>query len=144
MMTPMPAVKPTITGFGMYLMTAPNRAKPKATRITPAISVAICRPAIPCCAVMMDSTAMNAPVGPEICTRVPPKSEVRTPATIEVYKPCSGRAPLAIAKAMAKGRATTPTMMPATTLLRMCARVHKPAALACSTAIMSGVGGGAQ
>ncbi len=66
MMTAIPAVKPTMTGFGMYLMTAPKRANPNATKMMPAIRVAICRPPIPCCAVMMDKTAMKAPVGPEI------------------------------------------------------------------------------
>ena len=50
----------------------------------PAITVAACNPAMPYCAVMPASTAMNAPVGPEICTRVPPAIEVTRPATIAV------------------------------------------------------------
>jgi len=137
MMTPIPAVKPAMTGFGMYLMTAPRRAKPNASNIIPAISVAICSPAIPCCAVMIASTATNAPVGPEICTSVPPKREVISAATMAVYSPCSGRAPLAIANAIASGSATTPTTMPARTLLRIWASVHKPSAFARRRAIMS-------
>ncbi len=94
-------------------MTAPRRAAPIATRISPAISVATCSPAIPCWAVITASTATKAPVGPEICSRVPPKSDVHRPATIAVYRPCSGRAPEAIAKAIASGIATTPTIVPA-------------------------------
>lgn len=74
---------------------------------------------MPCCAVMIESTAMNAPVGPEICTRVPPKSEVNSAATMAVYSPCSGRAPDAMANAMASGRATMPTTNPANTLFRI-------------------------
>ena len=76
---------------------------------------------------MPASTAMNAPVGPEICTRVPPSSEVASPATMAVYSPCAGVAPEAMAKAMASGMATTPTTRPATTLGNSCARVSKPA-----------------
>ncbi len=88
-MTAMPAVKPAITGFGMYLMTTPSFAKPKAMRIIPAMSVAICRPAMPCCAVMMDRTAMKAPVGPgDLYPRtaeqrrpgLPPRWRCRVPA----------------------------------------------------------------
>ncbi len=84
MMTAMPEVKPTITGFGMKRMTLPSCRKPIASSITPAISVAACSPAMPYCAVMPASTTMKAPVGPEICTRVPPRTEVASPATIAV------------------------------------------------------------
>ncbi len=84
MITAMPVVKPTITGSGMNLMTPPSRPRPIASRMAPAISVATCRPAMPYCAVMPASTAMKAPVGPEICTRVPPSSAVARPAMIAV------------------------------------------------------------
>ena len=116
-------------------MTVPSLAKPNTIKIAPAIKVAICKPAMPCCAVMIDSTAMNAPVGPDICTRVPPKIAVKRPATMAVYRPCSGRAPDAMAKAMPSGKATTPTTIPASKLLRICPRDHRPAALASSSAI---------
>ncbi len=132
----MPVVKPTITGFGMNLMTLPSFARPMIRRITPAISVAICRPAMPYCAVIPASTAMNAPVGPEICTRVPPSRVVARPATIAVYRPCAGVAPEAIANAIASGIATIPTMTPATTLRARCARVSSPARCASRRAIM--------
>ena len=56
----------------------------------------------------------NAPVGPPICTRLPPKTEIQKPATTAVKRPRSGLTPLAIANAIAKGRATMPTITPAT------------------------------
>ncbi len=57
---------------------------------------------------------MNAPVGPPICTRDPPSAEMTRPATIAVTIPAAGLMPLAIAKAIASGRASTPTVKPAT------------------------------
>ena len=56
---------------------------------------------------------MNAPVGPPICTLLPPRNEMMNPATIAVMIPFSGLTPDAIPKAMANGRATMPTMTPA-------------------------------
>ena len=58
---------------------------------------------------------MKAPVGPPICTLLPPSSEIMNPATIAVMIPFSGVTPDAIPKAMASGNATMPTMMPAMT-----------------------------
>ena len=87
---------------------------------------------------MPASTAMNAPVGPEICTRVPPSSEVASPATMAVYRPCAGVAPEAMANAIASGIATMPTTMPATTLLARLALEKRPARWASSRAIMGG------
>ncbi|CPO66897.1 Uncharacterised protein [Bordetella pertussis] len=135
MMTPIPAVKPTMTGAGMYLMMAPSRAAPSASRMQPAIRVASCRPATPCWAVMPARMTMKAPVGPAICTRLPPHSETSRPATMAVYRPCSGLAPLAMAKAMASGSATTPTIRPETILGSQWARRSRPARLASSRAI---------
>jgi hypothetical protein len=85
---------------------------------------------------MMDNTAINAPVGPAICTRVPPNRDVSIAATIAVYNPCSGRAPDAIANAIASGSATMPTTIPASKLFAMCFRDHSPAALASSRVII--------
>ncbi len=45
--TAMPAVKPSVTGGGMYSISRPSRASPMATRITAAISEAVSRPASP-------------------------------------------------------------------------------------------------
>ena len=56
---------------------------------------------------------MKAPVGPPICTLVPPRSEMMKPATMAVMMPFSGVTPLAMPKAMARGRATMPTIRPA-------------------------------
>src|SRR5574344_30349 len=56
---------------------------------------------------------MKAPVGPPICTLLPPKAETITPATMAVIIPFSGLTPEAIAKAMASGKATIPTIRPA-------------------------------
>ena len=56
---------------------------------------------------------MKAPVGPPICTLLPPKSETIKPPTIAVIIPFSGDTPEAIPKAMASGNATIPTIIPA-------------------------------
>ena len=56
---------------------------------------------------------MKAPVGPPIWTREPPSAEIRKPATMAVQMPAVGLMPLAIAKAIASGRASTPTVRPA-------------------------------
>ncbi len=55
----------------------------------------------------------NAPVGPPICTRLPPSAEMRNPAITAVYSPRSGGTPEAIANARASGSATIPTTTPA-------------------------------
>ena len=56
---------------------------------------------------------MKAPVGPPICTLLPPKTEIMNPAITAVIIPFSGETPDAMAKAIAKGNATIPTIMPA-------------------------------
>ena len=56
---------------------------------------------------------MNAPVGPPICTRLPPNADTMNPATMAVMMPFSGVTPDAMPKAIANGSATMPTMMPA-------------------------------
>ena len=66
---------------------------------------------------------MNAPAGPPICTRDPPRAEITKPAMIAVKMPASGFTPLAIAKAMASGRATIPTVRPAMMSVIACSRV---------------------
>ncbi len=84
MMTPMPEVKPTITGEGMNLMTPPMRAIPMSMSMMPAIRVATCSPAMPYSAVIPARIAMKAPVGPAICSRLPPASETMPPAMMAV------------------------------------------------------------
>ena len=55
----------------------------------------------------------KAPVGPPICTREPPSSEIRNPAITAVTSPWLGEAPLAMPSAMASGSATIATVSPA-------------------------------
>ena len=63
---------------------------------------------------MMPKTmTMKAPVGPPICTLLPPNTEMSRPAIMAVMIPFSGVTPDAIPKAMASGSATIPTMIPA-------------------------------
>ena len=97
----------------MNLMTAPSRKTPISTSSTPAISVATIRPASPYCWMMPYMMTMNAPVGPPICTRLPPSSETTSPARMAVTMPFSGDTPEAMPNAIASGSATMPTMMPA-------------------------------
>lgn len=56
---------------------------------------------------------MKAPVGPPICTLLPPKREIISPAMMAVTNPSVGPTPDEIPKAMANGMATIPTMIPA-------------------------------
>jgi hypothetical protein len=84
MMSAMPLVNPIVTGYGMNLIAPPSRNKPKATRMKPAMRVATTSPSTPCCWTIPDTITTNAPVGPPICTREPPSSEMRKPATMAV------------------------------------------------------------
>ncbi len=61
---------------------------------------------------------MKAPVGPPICTRLPPKMEISSPATIAVTGPVAGGAPEAMAIARLSGSATIATVIPARTSAR--------------------------
>ena len=56
---------------------------------------------------------MKAPVGPPICTRLPPSAEIMKPAMIAVVSPVAGLAPEAIAMAIDSGSATSATVTPA-------------------------------
>ena len=56
---------------------------------------------------------MNAPVGPPMETFVPPRGEMMNPAMTAVKIPACGGTPDAMAKAIASGTATTPTVAPA-------------------------------
>ncbi|MNR43220.1 hypothetical protein D3C85_1618250 [compost metagenome] len=84
MITPIPAVKPTITGSGMNLMMAPRRVMPRSSNMAPAIMVAICRPSTPYSAVTPARITMKAPVGPAICRRLPPSRVTSKPRMIAV------------------------------------------------------------
>ena len=114
MVTAIPAVKPVVMVYGTKRMMVPSLSKPIATSSTPAISVAATRPSMPSVATMPATMVANAAVGPEICTREPPSSAIKKPATMAVYKPCSGPTPEAIASAIESGSATMATTMPDT------------------------------
>ena len=110
----------------MNLNTAPILHSPIAMRITPAMIVAIVRPCMPYWATMPETMTMNAPVGPPIRNREPPKTEMRKPATIAVMSPCCGETPLAIPNAIARGRAMIPTTTPAMRSETKRSRLYRP------------------
>jgi hypothetical protein len=66
MITAMPAVKPTVTGYGMYLTKVPSRSRPTASMITPDISVASRSPLSPWRVKVAATSTMKAPAGPPI------------------------------------------------------------------------------
>ena len=86
-MTAIPLVKPVTTGYGMNLIAAPKRARPRIMRRMPARIVQIVRPSTPWRATIPDTITTNAPVGPPIWTRLPPRNEMRKPATAAVTRP---------------------------------------------------------
>src|SRR6266849_5222688 len=111
-MTAIPFVKPTTTGRGMNLTAVPKPVTPRISRRIPAIKVDINSPSTPYFAMMPKTTTTNAPVGPPIWVFDPPRAEITKPATIAQYRPASGGTPEAMAKAIARGSATRPTVMP--------------------------------
>lgn len=66
---------------------------------------------------------MKAPVGPPICTRLPPKNETINPPITAVINPFSGETPDAIPNAIANGSAIIPTKTPAVMSLISCSLV---------------------
>ena len=108
-----PAVKPTTTGYGINFTTVPSRNRPIRINIIPAISVATARPVRPNSVMIPATITMKAPVGPPICTELPPKADTMNPPIIAVISPIVGLTPDAMPKAMANGRATIPTTTPA-------------------------------
>ena len=79
----------------------------------PAMTVAMASPSMPYWLMMPATMTMKAPVGPPIWTLLPPRNETMKPPMMAVMSPFSGETPLAMPNAMARGRATMPTMMPA-------------------------------
>ena len=114
MMTAIPLVKPVTTGYGMNLIAAPKRARPRIDEEDAGEQRAD-RQAVD--AVARDDSGddhrRRPPSGPPIWTRLPPRNEMRKPATAAVTRPRSGGTPEAIAKAIASGMATIPTTTPA-------------------------------
>lgn len=62
----------------------PSLKKPISMSSTPAMTVAATRPSMPSVATMPATMVANAAVGPEICTRLPPRNAMRNPATMAV------------------------------------------------------------
>ena len=62
----MPAVNPTVTGYGMNLIYVPSFKKPIAASITPDIIVASSKPSRPCACAVAATSTMKAPAGPPI------------------------------------------------------------------------------
>lgn len=69
--------------------------------------------ATPCVAITGSSTTVMAPVGPDTCRWLPPNTAATTPATMAVTSPAAAPTPEATPKPSANGRATTPTVTPA-------------------------------
>ena len=119
----MPLVKPIVTGRGMYLTAAPRPVKPMMSSRKPAMIPTSAKPPSPNFTTIPATITTKAPVGPPIWVRDPPSAEIRKPATTAVYRPACGGTPDAIAKAIAKGSATRPTVSPATTSCENCRTV---------------------
>ena len=84
MVTAMPAVKPVVMVYGTKRMSVPSFSRPMSASRMPAMMVAAIRPSMPSVATIPATMVANAAVGPEICTRLPPSSAMRKPATIAV------------------------------------------------------------
>ena len=118
--TAMPAVNPVVMVNGTKRMMAPSLNSPIRMSSAPAMMVAAISPSMPLVATMPATMVANAAVGPEICTRLPPKNAIRNPAMMAVYRPCSGVTPDAMPSATESGNATTATTMPATMSRGIC------------------------
>lgn len=86
--------------------------KPAATRKIPAMKVARRIPCIPYLAAIVTSTAVMAPVGPEIWKDAPEKKLIISPPRMAVTRPAAAVAPELTPKASARGSATAATVIP--------------------------------
>ena len=68
---------------------------------------------MPNCWVIGSRITTKAAVGPEMLKREPPHRAISGAATSNVYRPCCGATPTAIANTMARGMAMMPTVRPA-------------------------------
>ena len=84
MVTATPAVNPMVMVTGINLIRLPARQSPRRIRIIPAMTVAIIKPSKPFVAMTPATIVANAAVGPEIFTRLPPRSDIVKPATMAV------------------------------------------------------------
>ncbi len=77
-MTPIPLVKPTMTGSGINLMRLPSLIIPIKSRMNPANNVATCKPSIPYCAVILARITTKHPWGRQSVRGLPPKRHNKT------------------------------------------------------------------
>ena len=102
-----------MTGMGMKLMRRPSLKMPESSSRTPAAKQAKNTPCKPYVATMPTSTALIAPVGPEIWNDAPPSTAITTPAMMAVTSPDAALAPDDTPNASASGSATAQTVSPA-------------------------------
>jgi len=115
-----PLVKPTTKECGKYFNKDPRRNMPKSIKKNPAIIDEIIRPFKPYFSTIPKRITIKAPVGPPICTRLPPNKDIINPAITAVIRPFSGETPEATANAIANGKATIPTTTPANKSVVIC------------------------
>ena len=82
--TAMPAVNPVVIVKGTKRIRAPSLNRPMKMSRMPAMMVAATRPSMPSVATMPATMVAKAAVGPEICTRLPPRNAMRNPVTMAV------------------------------------------------------------
>ena len=68
----------------------PMRSRPMTMSRMPARIVATARPSMPLRATMPATMVAKAAVGPAICTLLPPRAEIKNPATMAVYRAMRG------------------------------------------------------
>ena len=110
--TAMPLVKPMMIATGIKRIKLPTLNSPMVTNNMPAKNVESIKLATPYRSTMAYTITTKAPAGPPICTLLPPNAEIKKPPITAEIKPASGLSPDAIAKAMARGKAITPTVIP--------------------------------
>ncbi len=111
--TPIPAVKPAITGIGTNRLSFPNPNMPLISCIQPANKPIIGNAASPCFSTTLAIKTDMAAAGPLTAKGVPPNKAQTIPAITAVIKPTPGGTPEASAIANDKGIATKATVIPA-------------------------------
>ncbi len=91
MIKAMPEVKPVITDEGMKATKRPMRSRPMTRMMMPARRPVIQMPSIPTRWAMTMSTALIAPVGPEIWYGAPERAPMMKPLRMAVTRPAAAR-----------------------------------------------------
>lgn len=98
-----PFTNPSITVWGISLMSFPNFRTPKSIWKIPIKTTVAKRYSIPCCATKETIMTASAPVAPEIIPGLPPNNAVIKPTINAAYNPTKGCTPATKAKAIASG-----------------------------------------